>query len=316
MLVVEPGVYDIPGDIYHSDPCETPSLSAGMINDLLAAPAKCFENSRRLNPDWEPPEKQEKFSIGSVSHIMLLEPHMFDQQVVVVRGRTKDGKPSAGYASQDAKDQRDDAFAAGKTPILPEQLEQIRKARAAFLAHPFTRASFGNGKHEQSMFWRHPIYGFWCRSRPDFMADSLAHLCDYKATANADPTRFGKHAYDMGYHRRAAFYLEGFEVLFGHRADHYWFCSQETKAPYLTSVCELDMQALEAGQEENDYAAGIFDRCLKTGEWHGYRDRDHLDTDRAFRVGLPTYAYMQIDERLGRTTGSFPKRRVEETEGV
>src|ERR1700733_2022882 len=128
MIITKPGVYDLPGDDYHADPCDTPSLSAGMINDLLEAPAKCFAPSRRLNPDWEPPEKQEKFSIGSVSHIMLLEPHMFDDRVVVVRGKTKDGKPSAGYTSQDAKDQRDAAIAAGKTPILPEQLDQIHEA--------------------------------------------------------------------------------------------------------------------------------------------------------------------------------------------
>jgi hypothetical protein len=239
---------------------------------------------------------------------MFLEPHMLDRKVVVVQ--------FDDWRKNEAKAIRENCKASGKTAILQKHMDQIRKARAAFFRSAFTRAAFDGGKFEQSMFWRHPIYGFWCRARPDFMADALTHLNDYKATANANPARFGKHSYDMGYHRRAAWYCEGFEVLFGRRPKNYWFCSQETKAPYLTSVCELDMQALEAGQEENDYAAGIFDRCLKTGEWYGYRDRDHLDTDRAFRVGLPTYAYMQIDERLGRTTGSFPKRRVEETEGV
>jgi hypothetical protein len=285
-----------------------------MINDLLVAPAKCFENSRRLNPDWEPPEKQTKFSIGSVSHVMFLEPHLLDEQVVVVRGYTKDGKPSPGYSSQDAKDQRDAALAAGKTPILPEQLDEIHRARDAFFANAFTRNAFANGKFEQSLFWCHPIYGFWCRCKPDFMADTMAHLCDYKATGNASPSNFGRHAHNMGYHRRAAHYLQGIECVFGKRPDHYWFVSQEVKAPYLTSVVELDWQALEAGQAENDYAAGIFANCLETGVWYGYRDPDHIDTDRAFRVGLPTYAYMQIDERLGRNGRECPKQRAEQPE--
>lgn len=317
-MITEPGIHSISGEAYHADPCPTPSLSAGMINDILVAPAKCFENSQRLNPDWEPPEKQEKFSIGSVSHIMLLEPHMFDQQVVVVRGKTKDGKPSDGYASQDAKDQRDSAFMAGKTPILPAQLDQVYRARAAFFASEFTRQAFENGKLEQSLFWRHPIYGFWCRCRPDFLADSLAHMCDYKATANAAPSNFGRHAYNMGYHRRAAWYLEGVQAVFGKKPAHYWFCSQETKSPFLTAVVELDHQALEAGQDENDHAAATFARCLETDDWYGYRDRDHLDADRAFRVGLPTYAYMQIDERLGRNSREWPAPRADqhEYEGV
>lgn len=312
-MITEPGIYCLSSDEYHADPTETPSLSAGMINDLLTAPAKCFENSRRLNPEYQPPEKQEKFSIGSVSHVMFLEPHKFEEQVVVVRGKTKDGKPSEGYSSQDAKDQRDAAFAAGKTPILPAQLEQIHRARASFFAHPFTQGAFVDGKFEQSLFWRHPIYGFWCRCRPDFMANSLTHLNDYKATANANPEQFGRHAFNMGYHRRAAWYLEGAEAIFGTRLAHYWFCSQETKAPFLTAVVELDMQALEAGQDENDHAAGIFARCLETDDWYGYRDRDHLDADCAFRVGLPNYAYMQIDERLGRTS-QWPRAKQPEFE--
>jgi PDDEXK-like domain of unknown function (DUF3799) len=298
--ITAPGVYDLDSETYHADCCETPSLSAGMINEILVAPAKCYETSRRLNPAWEPPEKQTKFSIGSVSHVMFLEPHLFAEQVVVVRGKTKDGKPSDGYSSQDAKDQRDAALAAGKAPILPAQLDEIYKARDAFFANTFTRDAFANGKFEQSLFWRHPIYGFWCRAKPDFIAGSLAHLNDYKATANAAPSNFGRHAHNMGYHRRAAWYLEGAQAIFGKRPDHYWFCNQEVKSPYLTSVVELDWQALEAGQDENDHAAGIFARCLETGDWYGYRDSDHLEADRAFRVGLPTYAYMQIDERLGR----------------
>jgi hypothetical protein len=310
--ITVPGVYDLDSETYHADPCPTPSLSAGMINDILVAPAKCHENSQRLNPVWEPPEKQTKFSIGSVSHIMFLEPHLLAGRVVVIRGKTKDGKPSDGYSSQDAKDQRDAALAAGKTPILPAQLDEIYKARDAFFANSFTRDAFTDGKFEQSMFWRHPIYGFWCRCKPDFLSNQLTHLNDYKATANAAPSNFGRHAHNMGYYRRAAWYLEGAQVIFGKRPDHYWFCNQEVKSPYLTSVVELDHQALEAGQDENDYAAGIFARCLETGEWYGYRDRDHTEADRAFRVGMPPYAYMQIDERLGRDGRQWPAPRAEE----
>ena len=270
-----------------------------MINDILVAPARCFHNSRRLNPDWEAPEKQEKFSVGSVSHIMLLEPEEFERRVVVIRGKTKDGTPSEGYSSRDAKDQRDEALAAGKVPILPGQLAEVMKARDAFFANSFTRHAFKEGRFEQAMFWRHPTYGFWCRARPDFIANSMRHMNDYKATANADPAQFGKHAYSMGYHRRAAWYLDGAKEVFGAEPDHYWFCNQETKAPYLTAVVELDMSALEAGRAENERAAALFDRCLRTGDWFGYRHPNALDRDLAFQVGLPPWAHMQIEERTG-----------------
>lgn len=284
-----PGFYQMESEAYHADPCDTPSLSAGMINDLLSAPAKCRENSRRLNPNYEEPDSQDKFTIGTVSHLMFLEPHLFNERVEVC--------DFDDWRGGKAKAAREIARQQGKTPILAKHMDKITAARASFMAHPFTKNAFAAGQFEQSLFWRHPVYGFWCRCRPDFIADSLGHLCDYKATANADPQQFGKHAYAMGYYRRAAWYLDGAEVVYGKRPDHYWFVSQETRAPYLTAVVELDMQALDAGRAENDRAAELFDRCLQTGDWFGYRHPHDQTRDLAFQVGLPTWAYMHIDER-------------------
>jgi hypothetical protein len=300
-MTLEPGIYEMPSDIYHADPCPTPSLSAGMINLLLEAPAKCYAASPRLNPAYEEPESQDKFTIGTVSHLMHLEPELFDRRVAVI--------DAADWRGKDAKNQRDYARANGITPILTGHMEKVRAARIVFLASPFTRGAFANGKPEQSMFWRHPLYGFWCRARPDFIANARTHMNDYKATANANPAAFGRHAYSMGYHRRAAWYLEGAAAVFGFRPDHYWFCNQETKSPFLTSVVELDWQAIEAGQAENDHAAGIFANCLETGDWYGYRDPDHLHADRAFRVGLPNYSYSEIDNRLNRN--AWPEQQLE-----
>ena len=293
-----PGIYDMPASEYHADPCPEPSLSAGMINQILEAPAKCFEFSRRLNQDYQEETKQEKFTIGTVSHIMFLEPHLFDQRVMVVQ--------FDDWRTKEAKALRAEAQAAGKTAIIRKHMDQVREAREVFLSHSFTRQAFDGGRFEQSIFWRHRTTGRWCRARPDFISDRGTHMNDYKATQSANPMNFGKHAYNLGYHRRAAWYMEGAATILGVRPDHYWFCSQEVKPPYLTAVVELDWQALEAGQAENDLAASIFDNCLTTGEWYGYRERDHLDIDMAFRVSLPNYAYYQIDERLGRERGAGP----------
>jgi hypothetical protein len=284
-----PGCYDLPAELYHADPCVTPSLSAGMINDMLACPARCHANSPRLNPDWQEPEGTEKFTIGTVSHVLHLEPHLYDQKVVVL--------PFDDWRTKEAKAQRAEVLAAGKTPILIKHAEQVQEARLEFLANPLAAKAFTGGRNEQSLFWRHPRHGFWCRARPDYLADGALHLCDYKATGSADPEQFGRHAFTLGYHRRAAWYLEGCAEVFGRRPDHYWFCNQETKRPFLTSVVELDMQALEAGQVENDRAAELFARCLQEDDWPGYRNKATPQQDTAFRVGLPNYAYMQIDQR-------------------
>lgn len=277
-----PMICNMPAPQYHADPCPTPSLSAGMINRMLDAPALCFHESSRLNPGYVAPEAPSRFTIGSVAHLVFLEPNAVAESVVVV--------DAEDWRTKDAKAQRDEARAAGKEAILRHQMDAISDAREAFTADPFIRAAFMHGKTEQSMFWKHAS-GIWCRARPDFIAASGMYLCDYKTTANANPTKFGRHAYNLGYHRRAAWYLDGYAAITGRTPDHYWFINQEMEPPYLTSVVELDMTALEAGRMENERAARLFAKCLDADHWPGYCD------NRAVRVPLPTYALMEIDGR-------------------
>jgi hypothetical protein len=290
MKINTPGCYEMSSERYHADPCETPSLSAGMINDILVAPAKCFQNSKRLNPEWSEPGGEDRFTIGAVAHVLFLEPDQFAAKVKIIE--------HDDYRTGAAKLARDTARASGKTPILMKQMDQIIAAQSAFTSHQFAANAFQGGKTEQSLFWKHAGTGIWCRARPDFIHDSGAHINDYKTTSNANPQFFGKHAYDLGYHRRAAWYLEGYEAVFGKRPDHYWFINQEIKAPYLVSVCELTLQAIQSGQEENDRAAERFARCLERRDWPGYRHPDKPDHDLAFQCDIPSWAYAQIDERL------------------
>lgn len=280
---MKPGIYEIEAAAYHADPCPTPSLSAGMINHMLTAPALCFHNSSRLNPNYVQPEDDGKFTIGSVSHVMFLEPEQAEAAIVIV--------DADDWRTKDAKAARKNAADQGKTAILLRQWEQVLAARASFMSDPFIAAAFTSGKPELSMFWQHHT-GVWCRARPDWIPDNGAYLCDYKTTANANPENFGRHAYNLGYYRRAAWYLDGYKAITGTEPAHYWFVNQETKPPFLTSVTELDMTALEAGRQENERAVRLFAKCLEADHWPGYSDT------RAVRVGLPTYAYMQIDGRL------------------
>ena len=129
-MITEPGCYDIPEEEYHRDPCPTPSLSAGMINQLLLAPKKCWYASSRLNPNWEEPDDGGKFSIGTVTHVIHLEPHEFDKKVLVV--------DYPDWRKKEAKEARIDAGKNGMTAILAHQMDAIKEAREAFQANAFT----------------------------------------------------------------------------------------------------------------------------------------------------------------------------------
>lgn len=293
----QPGVYDIPNDFYHSDCCDSPSLSHSGARTLVEECAAIYFHGSPLNPNAVAETKRE-FDFGTAGHLITLEPDQWSSQIVVVEGKTKDGKPSAGYASQDAKDQRAAAYAAGKTPLLPPEVEQLQEMRKVLMAHPIAGKAFKGGKAERSYFRRDPATGVWVKCRVDYAPDNLAYLVDYKTTTDVNPRAFAKRAYDMGYFSQAGWYLDTVEGATGIRPAEFWFVAQMKTAPYLVSVFKLKARAIEWGQMMNRRAIDVFARCLATNEWPGYRDPKTPDRDTAHLIDLPGYAEFQLTDRM------------------
>ena len=296
-LITKPGIYDVPAEVYHADRLlPEPSLSAGMINYLIEeCPRICWHNSQRLNPNFEVSEST-TFDIGTAAHLIYLEPHLFNEKTVIIN--------ADDYRGGDAKKQRDLARAEGKTPLLTKHAEQIFAMRDEFFDNDFVRDVFlkSGGKSEQSVFFKIPeTNNRWGRCRPDWVPDHAEWMMDYKTDTTANPDGFGRKSFDMGYYRRAAWYLDGYALATGIQPEHYWFVVQSKKAPFLVTAIELDFHDLDAGREENRRAALIFDRCLTAGtdkkSWPGYRHPQSPERDTAFRVSMPGWAHQKVLER-------------------
>ena len=53
--ISEPGVYSLPDDAYHADPCPGPSLSSSVAKLMLdRSPLHAWHAHPRLNPNFEP----------------------------------------------------------------------------------------------------------------------------------------------------------------------------------------------------------------------------------------------------------------------
>lgn len=264
MAITKKGIYDIPADEYHAGPCAEPSLSvSGAKKILTTCPAKFkFEQENRI--------QKRCFDLGRAGHLMVLEPEKIDSELVIVRGFTKDGKPSSGYSSADAKAQREAAYSAGKTPVLPEEYDALKAMRDALWNDPVMSKAFQNGATEKSLIWQCAETGVWCRMRPDFLPNHSAFMTDYKTTTDASPAKFERHMYDMGYHQQAAWYSEGYEAIFGVKPDNFWFVAQEKTAPFLTGAYRVTAEGLEIGHMLNIRARRIFKWCSDAGHWPGY----------------------------------------------
>lgn len=245
---------------------------------------------------WQEPQVKREFDIGNATHLLCLEPDKFKAKIAVVEGYDKKGNPSAGYASQDAKDQRAASRAAGKLPLLPDELEGVRAMRAAIFDDPIAGVAFRAGQAEQSLFWTDPEFGVRCKTRPDWLPAHVRYLIDIKTSMSADPRDFEKAVVNYGYHQQAAWYIDGVEAALGHKPEKFAFIVISKKPPHLVTTCWLDEDAIAWGRILNRYARGVYAWCKAHDHWPSYQP-DILGPPQAFTISLPLWAIKDLERR-------------------
>ena len=90
------------------------ALSAGGAHMLVEECPARFWHDSPWNPD-RIAETAAHFDVGTGLHLAVLEPHALAERIVAV--------PVDTYATKVARDLRDEAYATGKTPLKPKELE-------------------------------------------------------------------------------------------------------------------------------------------------------------------------------------------------
>ena len=259
------GIYDIPAQVYHADPCPAPSLSSSLAQRIcLHSAAHARQAHPRLNLDAEP-ENNEAFDIGRAAHALLLEG---STAVTVIDAKD--------YRTNVAKDARDQAWARGLTPILAPRWNDVQQMvtslRLQLAQHQDSGSAgmFLNGEPERTLVWQEDGYGVWCRARLDWLRQTPLSVDDFKTTSgSANPEVWSRSMFQNGWDIQAAWYLRGLQILTGHPAT-FRYCVQETYPPYACSVISLGPDALMLAEKKCLYALDIWRACLTSGDWTGY----------------------------------------------
>lgn len=250
---------------YLADPMPAPSVTSSILRTLLSsAPRKVWHQTPRLNPDAAP-RNRASFDLGIAAHAALTG---VGGEIVVIE--------ATDYRSKDAKAARDEAYAAGKTPLLAEQAKQVEVMMDAASDQ---LAAFGGVLGgirpiaagiipEASIFWHEA--GVNCRCRPDFWHKAGNVVIHYKTTATEiAPDTLAAFAARQGWDLIAAHYEAGIAALTG-SAPRQCFVVQEVEAPHLLIAAELDATFIAEAKMLRDLALHIWGRCLATGTWPGH----------------------------------------------
>lgn len=271
----EPGVYDMPEDVYHADPVPGGSLSASGAKKLLSCPAR-FDYDRQ-----HPPAPTTAMELGSAAHKLVLGK---GAEIVTV--------DAENWRTKAAQDKAKAARAAGKVPLLTHEHERAQAIADAVFDHPVAGSLFLAGQAEQSLFWFDEEFGIWRRARLDWLPfpDSRRRMIipDLKTCASAAPGEVAKAITRFGYHVQAPWYVEAVEAL-GLAVDPaFVFAFVEIEPPYLITVAQLRASDMRAGRELGRLACERYRDCVEAASWPGYADE-------VIEVSLPPWALRDLE---------------------
>jgi hypothetical protein len=245
---------NIPNEEYHRHR----SMNSGSLKNLLRSPAH-FVADRK-----SPPKSTPALNFGSATHSFLLQPELNEIAVIPtdINKRTNVGKLEFAaweFISDD------------KIKVTASEWQTIHAMIDLLLSSDTAQMLFKKGLVEVSAFWKHPIFNFECRARPDFMVDDLNIIVDHKGCQDASPQEFAKTVINYGYDIQAAWYTQGLEILTGKKWDFVWI-AQEKVPPYAYAFYQATPELLYRGQNLCNKASQRFSKCLKTGDYPGYLD--------------------------------------------
>lgn len=266
LRIDKPGVYEMPAEVYHADPCVMPSLSSSLAKDLVNfSPAHAWTKHPRLNPKFVA-EESSKFDLGAAVHAILLEG--VDRMAIV---HAEDFKTTA------ARIARDEARARGKHPVLASQYEKIMLMHEVALRKIAECTDLGfrslsEGAAERTMIWEED--GVWMRVRPDWVIGDRSIIVDYKSTkAAANPIDWIRTMVGMTGEVQTSLYLRGNAATGGPKDAKWIFLVQENFPPFACSLIGMPPEFVELGDEKVEYAIALWRQCMRHNKWPAYYDR-------------------------------------------
>lgn len=205
---------------------------------------------------------------GSALHCLLLEgEEAFYQEFIVppkIDMRTNAGKQMAA-----------DIAATGLTWVKEEDFECMKGIVNAVTTHPIASVLMKEGISEQSVFWTDRETGMLCKCRPDRIPDGdKGVIVDIKTTKDAAYQAFTNSVIKFGYHRQAAFYLNGYNAASGKEADAFVFVACEREIPYRVEVYAMSADFVEYGKSEVRRLMLVEKACREGGYYPHYVTTD------------------------------------------
>jgi hypothetical protein len=209
---------------------------------------------------WMVTEKQSKVADkGTAAHMLILEGR--EDDIVLIK--------ADDWRTNAAKAARDEAYAAGQTPLLEKEMAGISamaNAVKAYVDQTELAGMWTAGKPEATVTW--DDNGVQCKARPDYLTDKF-HVSLKTTEASADPATWARRQLSpMGYDFSLRFYHRG--LLANDLDVEGRILVIEQKPPFGCSLFALSPGKVAIADAMVEHAIKLWGECIKTGMYPSY----------------------------------------------
>ena len=281
-LITEPGFYRIPLDVHHSQCCDGPSVTSGVLRKMEKhGPSKVWA-THVLNPDRYEPKRTDALRLGSAMAAFVeggLDALNAEYQTIPENAPPRPTKPQLQALKEGRESSKARASIAfwsevdrdGREVITEKELELLAAMGLALSKAPAAAAVLG-GEPEITMAAYDDRTKLWMLARPDNMKFD-GTMSDYKKI-NAGGRPFNQwlcsqRTEDHEYTMQLGFAADVFERLTGIWSDQAGLVFQEDEPPHDVILMPVLEEDLRFGQFLNQRAMTRFRECLDAQHWPG-----------------------------------------------
>jgi hypothetical protein len=297
--ITRPGMYSrVPIETYHSQLiCDGPSVSSSGLRDIFGGSPKHFFATWSGNKNRIERKDARHFILGrAVHHLILGEPFfakLFSVQPERIRV-PEEGIVKWNNIRPQCKEWHRQQRVAGRSVLLPAEVELIKGMGREICAHPFYQNGLLRGLIERSLIWKDRETGIWLKWRPDVIPRDSADFGDLKTTTSVLMPDLMRAIDDLGYYQQAALGRWASREVLGMDMASFTYLFVEKADPYAVRDVRLEEEDLRRGEDANRVALDTLAHCMAHDEWPG----PGAGNEGNDRVPLGDYARKRIDWRL------------------
>lgn len=259
---MEPGLYSgVPHEVYHSDPCVHPSLSASIASRLVTqSPMHAWTYHPRLGGLRD--EDTAAAAAGSLIDNLILGG---GPEIVPIIAND--------YKTNAAREARDRALAEGKMPVIESKLVAERAHAEKIKQHLRERKGFEfDGLSQIVAVWKEG--NAWCRARLDHLKLSTATIYDLKFVRSAAPEAIERHMVIYGTDVQRAAYVSAVEKTYPELQGRVKFqpIFVENGEVLAITMRPIGGTMKELGERKWGRGVDIWTKCLAANYWPDYGD--------------------------------------------